>query len=146
VPDYRGVAAGGEADPGSGLIMSPSNVDIVLANSEAFSRQDVESMLGLWTPDAEMIDRRSVGWGEYRGREELRLYYQGLFDNVDSIHEGLAVVSSEGDVVIVTGHTTVRLAGDTGDSIFDYAMRITLTGGLIESLEIFEDADAAAGA
>lgn len=126
--------------------MTAGNVDIVRANSEAFSRRDVEAMLELWAPGAEMIDRRSVGWGEYRGRDELRSYYQGLFDNVDSLDEDLSVVSSEGDAVIVTCHTSTHLAGHPEDEItFDYAMRITLSGGLITSLEIFEDVEAAAG-
>jgi ketosteroid isomerase-like protein len=56
------------------------------------------------------------------------------------------VVSSEGDVVVVTCHTRVQLAGDPdGEVTFDYAMRITLADGLITSLEIFEDVAAATG-
>ena len=127
--------------------MALSNVDIVLANSEAFNRRDAEGMLELWAPDATMADRRAVGWGEYSGSEALRSYYQGLFDNVATVHEDLSVVSAEGDVVIVTCHTRVQLADDPdGEMTFDYTMRITLSDGLIASLEIFEDVDAAGGA
>jgi ketosteroid isomerase-like protein len=126
--------------------MASANVDIVLANSEAFSRRDADAMLELWTPDATMADRRPVGWGEYSGRDALRAYYLGLFDNVASLNEDLSVVSAEGDIVVVSCHTTAALAGDPEDAVtFDYAMRITLSGGLIVSLEIFEDVDAAAG-
>ena len=125
--------------------MVAENVDIVQANSDAFSRRDADAMLELWAPDATMADRRTVGWGEYQGRDALRSYYLGLFDNVASLDEGLTVVSSEGDVVVVSCHTTAALAGDPDDEVtFDYAMRITVSGGLIASLEIFEDVDAAA--
>jgi ketosteroid isomerase-like protein len=125
--------------------MASSNVDVVQANSEAFSRRDVDGMLELWAPDAAMIDRRAVGWGEYSGHDGLRSYYQGMFDNVAALDEALAVVSAEGDVVVVSCQTRVRLVGDPEDELgFDYAMRITLSGGLIVSLEIFEDVDAAA--
>jgi hypothetical protein len=55
-------------------------------------------------------------------------------------------VSSEGDVVVATCHTRAQLAGDPEDEVtFDYAMRITLSAGLITSLEIFEDVAGAAG-
>jgi ketosteroid isomerase-like protein len=125
--------------------VASADVDIVQANSEAFSRRDVDAMLELWTPDATMADRRTVGWGVYQGRDALSAYYQGLFDNVAALHEELSVVSSEGDVVIVSCHTRVQLAGDPDDEMtFDYAMRITLSGGLIASLEIFENVEGAA--
>jgi ketosteroid isomerase-like protein len=127
--------------------VAPSNVDVVRANSEAFNRRDAEGMLELWAPGATMTDRRAVGWGEYSGRDALRAYYLGLFDNVASLHEDLSVVSSEGDVVVATCHTTAALTGDPDDEVtFDYAMRITLSDGLIASLEIFEDAEGAGGA
>jgi ketosteroid isomerase-like protein len=123
-----------------------ANVDIVVANSEAFSRRDAEAMLALWAPDATMSDRRAVGWGEYQGRDALRAYYLGLFDNVSALHEDLEVVSSEGDAVVVTCHTRAQLAGDPEAEVtFAYAMRITLSAGLITSLEIFEDVEAATG-
>jgi ketosteroid isomerase-like protein len=128
--------------------VTSGNVEIVRSNSDAFSRRDAEGMLELWAPDATMSDRRAVGWGEYSGRDALRAYYLGLFDNVGALHEDLSVVSSEGDVVVVTCHTRAQLAGDPdGEVTFDYAMRVTLAEGLITSLEIFEDvAAAAAGA
>jgi len=125
--------------------MTSRNAAIVQSNSDAFSRRDVEAMLALWASDAAMIDRRAVGWGEYRGHDSLRSYYQGMFDNVEALDEALRVVSAEGDVVIVSCRTRVKLAGEADAELtFDYVMRITLSGGLIASLEIFEDARAAA--
>ncbi|MEA2430343.1 MAG: SnoaL-like domain, partial [Thermoleophilaceae bacterium] len=67
--------------------MPPSNVDIVRANSEAFSRRDVGAMLELFAPDPIVRDHRIVGWGDFVGRDAIRAYYEGLFDNADKIYE-----------------------------------------------------------
>jgi ketosteroid isomerase-like protein len=121
-----------------------ANADIVRANSAAFNRQDADAMLELFAPDGMAWDRREVGFGEFRGRDAVRSYYQGLFDNVAEAREELDVVSDEGDVVIARCHVVVRLMGGDEDDVaddvtFDYALRVTLTGGLIASLEIFDD-------
>ena len=126
-----------------------ANADVVRANSAAFNRQDVDAMLEFFTPDGIAWDRRAVGFGEFRGREAVRAYYQGLFDNVAEGHEALEVVSEEGDVVIARCHVVVRLLGgdedDQADDVtFDYALRVTLTAGRIASLEIFDDVASAA--
>ena len=129
--------------------MSRTNAEIVRANSEAFSRQDVASMLELHLPDAIVADRREIGFGEFSGHDGIRAYYEGLFDNTASIKEDLEVVSSEGDVVIAACHVRASLTGQAGDPpavTFDYALRVELYGGLIRSLEIYPDvATAAAG-
>lgn len=126
--------------------MARNNVDVVRANSEAFSRRDAGAMLEFYSPDAVVIDRRAVGWGEFRGRDALRSYYQGLFDNVAELHEELDAVSDEGDVIVATCRLTARLAGqsDGGEVTFEYALRISLADGLIESIDIHDDAAAAA--
>jgi ketosteroid isomerase-like protein len=123
-----------------------SNADIVRANSEAFSRLDVAAMLEFYAPDAVVTDRRPVGWGEFRGHESLRSYYQGLLDNAAELHEDLEIVDERDDVIIASCHMRARLVDppDAPEVSFDYALRIVLTDGLIASMEIFEDADAAA--
>src|SRR4051794_1074163 len=125
--------------------MSSAAAEIVRANSEAFSRRDVEAMMELFAPDAVVRDRRAVGWGDFLGRDAIRAYYEGLFDNVEEIDEDLAVVSDAGDVVVGSCHTTARLAGQPEAAIvtFDYALKVTLEDGLIKALDIYEDAAAA---
>jgi putative acetyltransferase len=126
--------------------MPPSNTDVVRANSEAFSRRDVDAMLELFEADAVAVDRRPIGWGEFRGRDAIRSYYAGLFDNAAEIDEQMEIVSEEGDVVIASCHLTAKLAGQPGDApevILDYALRVTLADGLITSIEIFADAEQA---
>jgi ketosteroid isomerase-like protein len=123
-----------------------SNVDVVLANSQAFSRRDADAMLALYAPDAVVVDRRAVGWGEFRGHDALRSYYQGLFDNVSELTEELDVVSEDGDVVVADCRLEARLVDppDAAPVAFTYALRITLAGGLITAMDIHEDASAAA--
>jgi ketosteroid isomerase-like protein len=122
--------------------MPRGNVDTVQANSRAFSRRDVDAMLELYAPDAVVIDRRAVGWGEFRGRDALRSYYQGLFDNADDLHEQLEVVSEDGDAIVASCRLTARLAGQpvAPEVTFGYALLIRLVDGLIASMEIYEDA------
>jgi ketosteroid isomerase-like protein len=125
-----------------------SNIDVAQANSQAFSRRDADAMLELYAPDAVVVDRRAIGWGEFRGRDALRSYYQGLFDNVEEIHEDLEVVDDRGDLIIARCHLTATLVGrpEGGDMNFDYALRIAFADGLIESMDIYEDAAAASAA
>jgi ketosteroid isomerase-like protein len=123
--------------------MTSSHAGVVRANNEAFSRQDVEAMLALHRPDAVITDRREVGFGEFRGHDAIRAYYQGLFDNTASIKEDLDVVSEEGDVLVASCHVRAQLAGQPGDVgvvTFDYALRFELEGGLIATLDIYDDA------
>ena len=118
------------------------------ANNEAFSRQDVEAMLELHRPDAVVADRRQVGFGEFRGHDAIRSYYQGLFDNTAWIKEDLEVVSAEGNVAIASCHVRAELAGQAGDPpavTFDYALRIEVEGDLIATLEIYPDVASARG-
>jgi ketosteroid isomerase-like protein len=124
--------------------MPPENIDVVRANSLAFSRRDAAAMLDLYAPDAVVIDRRSVGWGEFRGREALRSYYEGLFDNVEDLYEHLDVVREDGDVVVAACRLDARLVGpEEAEVSFRYALRITLADGLIASIDIHDDADGA---
>ena len=117
------------------------------ANSEAFSRRDVGAMLELFAPDAVVRDRRVVGWGDFLGRDAIRAYYEGLFDNAEEIFEDLAVASASGDVVVASCRTTARLAGQPDAALvsFEYALKVTVTDGQIAALEIYEDV-ASAGA
>ena len=128
--------------------MPAGAVEVARANSEAFSRRDVESMLEFFAPDAVVRDRRAVGWGDFLGRDAIRAYYEGLFDNVDEIYEDLTVASASGGVVVAPCHTTARLAGQPDAALvtFDYALKVTVSEGLIEALEIYEDAKAATAA
>jgi len=121
--------------------MSAANADVVRGNSAAFSRRDVDAMLEFFAPDAVVRDRRAVGWGDFLGRDAIRAYYEGLFDNAEEIYEDLAVAAASGDVVVASCRTTARLAGQPDAALvsFEYALKVTVAGGLITALEIYED-------
>lgn len=125
--------------------MAVGNADVVRANSEAFSRKDVDGMLELYAPDAAVVDRRAVGWGEHRGHDAMRSYYLGLFDNVEGLDEELEIVSEEADVIVADCRLTATLAGQPGAPPveFAYALRIVFADGVIRSMDIHEDAAAA---
>src|SRR5947208_470655 len=127
--------------------MPAANADVVRANSEAFSRRDVETMLDLFAPDAVVRDRRTVGWGDFHGRDAIRAYYEGLFDNADKIYEDLAVVSEQADAVVASCRVTAHLVGHAEADVvtLDYALEVTVAGGLIDALEIYENAAHGAG-
>ena len=124
--------------------MSRSNADVVRANSEAFSRHDIEAMMELFAPDAVVRDRRAVGWGEFDGRDAVRAYYEGLFDNTDAIDEDLSVVSESGDVVLGSCRANVRLLGQPDGALkFEYVLKVRVADGVIKELEIYEDLESA---
>lgn len=125
--------------------MADSNAEVVLANNAAFSSLDVEGMLRWFAPDAIVIDRRPMGWSEYRGHTALRAYYQGLFDNAAELREEIEIVAQDGDVVIADCHTSATLAGspEAGAIEFSYGLAIELAGGVITTLEIYPDAPTA---
>jgi ketosteroid isomerase-like protein len=104
-------------------------------------------MLQYYAPDALVVDRRAIGWGEFPGHDAIRSYYEGLFANVEEIHEGFDIVLEQGDLVVANCHTTAKLAeyADAGEMTFDYALRFEFADGVIALMEIFED-PAAAGA
>ena len=128
--------------------MPRTPVEVVQANSEAFSRRDADAMLELYAPDAIVIDRRAIGWGEFRGHDALRSYYQGLFDNAEDLREDLEVVADEGELIVASCRLTAQLVGqpDASPVSFDYALRIRLADGSIASIDIYDDADAARAA
>src|SRR3954449_5020612 len=128
--------------------MPPNNTEVVRANSQAFSRQDVEGMLALHKPDAVVADRRAVGFGEFPGHDAIRAYYAGLFDNTTSIVEDLEIVSDEDGVVIASAHVRAQLVGqpaDLGAVTFVYALRFEIEGGAIRTLDIYDDVATAGG-
>ena len=126
--------------------MAHSSRDVAIANSQAFSRRDIDAMMEYFAPDAVVRDRRAVGWGEFDGREAVRAYYEGLFDNTEAIDEDFSVVSESGDVVVGSCRANVRLLGQPEGALmtFDYVLKVRVADGLIKELEIYEDVESAA--
>jgi ribosome-associated heat shock protein Hsp15 len=62
----------------------PNDVDVVLASNAALNRRDVDGMLAVYAPDAEVVDRRRVGFGSFAGRDELHGLYTGIVSSAAS--------------------------------------------------------------
>lgn len=122
--------------------MPRSPLEVVQANSAAFSAMDVDAMLALYAPDAEVHDRRRVSMGTFNGHDELRAYYLSIFHSAESLRETLEVLA-EGDGV-VAAHCELwgRLTGDVAGSgiTVPYGLAIWVSDGHITRLEIAEDA------
>ena len=123
--------------------MAPSDpVDVVRANSAAFSAQDVDGMLACYAPDAVVRDQRHGGLlGSFTGHDELRTYYLGIFHMARWMREDLTVLAADGDVVVADCELRGQLAADPDgrEMSAPYGLLMTVRDGLIRTLDIYGD-------
>jgi ketosteroid isomerase-like protein len=114
---------------------------VIRSNSAAFSARDIDRMLDHYAPDAVVEDRRPTGLGTYRGHDELRAYYLGIFDNADALDESLDVVASGDDVVVADCRLWAHLRADESQDglTIPYAFVARLRDGRIAHLAIHAD-------
>jgi ketosteroid isomerase-like protein len=91
--------------------MSEENVEVVLQQIEAGNRRDVDAFVALVSPDVEWED--SVFWSEsarvYRGRAELREWFNRVMEPWESLRVEVEEISEVGDDrVFVGGHLATR--------------------------------------
>jgi ketosteroid isomerase-like protein len=124
---------------------SDKDVAVVRANNVAFSNRDVDAMLELYAPDAEVVDHRHLGLGSFRGHEELRPYYLSIFHGAEALRENLEVLAARDGVVVCHAETWARLPSDPEGPGFTtpYGMVITMREGRIGRLEVYTDGDEA---
>ena len=123
--------------------MAASEIDVVLANSAAFSAMDVDAMLELYAPDAVMADRRRVSLGTFTGHDELRAYYLSIFHSAAELREHLEIIGHAGPFVAARGELVGRLAADTSGTTVTvtYGMALEVRDGRIVRLQLAEDGD-----
>ena len=124
--------------------MGGDPVAVVLTNSAAFSRMDVDAMLALYAEDAVVTDRRRVSMGTFRGHEELRAYYLSIFHSASELHETLEVLAHDGDVVVAGCELRGRLAGGPSgapDVVVPYGLVIEIRDGRIAHMDLHETGD-----
>lgn len=123
--------------------MPRSAIEVVQANNAAFSAMDVEAMLELFAPDAEMVDQRRVSMGTFTGHDELRAYYLSIFHSAAQLRETLEVIAERDGVVAASCELWGRLSGDTAGSglTIPYALVVEVQDGLIRRLQLAEDAE-----
>ena len=122
----------------------PGDMEVVAANNAAFSAMDVDAMLALYAPDAEVVDQRRVGIGTFNGHDELRAYYLSIFHTAAELTETVTILASDGNGRVAT-HCELfgRLAADpTGSGVtVTYGLFYEIENGLIRRLQIAEDAE-----
>jgi len=124
--------------------MTSDPVSVVRANNVAFNDMDVDGMLALYAEDAEVVDRRRVGMGTFRGHAELRPFYLGIFHSATTLHEDLDVVAEDGDIVVAHCELTGQLVGapqGAADATATYGLIVTVRDGLIRRLDIADDGE-----
>ncbi|HEX2085342.1 MAG TPA: nuclear transport factor 2 family protein [Solirubrobacteraceae bacterium] len=122
--------------------MGRDEVSVVRANSEAFSRMDVDAMLELYAPDAVVVDRRRVSIGTFVGHDELRPYYLSIFHTASELYEDLQVIAHRGELVVADCEVRGRLANAPAGApevTVPYGLAITVKDGRISRLELYEN-------
>ena len=129
--------------------MASEAIAVVLANSEAFSRMDVDRMMELYAPDAVVVDRRRVSMGTFRGHDELRAYYLSIFHSASEMHEELRVLGERGEIVVADCELRGRLAGapvGAADVVVPYGLVMRVVDGKIVHLDLHESGEDALAA
>lgn len=123
--------------------MPRSALEVVQANNAAFSAMDVDAMLELYAPGAEVIDRRRVSMGTFNGHDELRAYYLSIFHSAEQLRETIEILAERDGVVAASCELWGRLSGDTAGSgiTVPYALVVEVADGLIQRLQLAEDAE-----
>ena len=124
--------------------MPGDEVAVVRANSEAFSRMDVDAMMDLYAPDALVVDCRRVSMGTFTGHDELRPYYLSIFHSASELHEDLRVVAERDGVVVADCELRGRLAGAparAADVVVPYGLVLHVRDGKIARLELYESGE-----
>ena len=126
----------------------PNDVAVVLASNAALNRRDVDGMLAVYAPDAEVVDRRRVGFGSFAGRDELHGLYSGIVSSAASFHEDVHVRATGNGLVVAHCEVRAKLASDPNgpDVGAEYGFVVTVRDGLIARLELFDNGDDALAA
>ena len=122
--------------------MASDAVSVVLSNSAAFSRMDVDAMMEFYAADAVVCDQRRVSIGTFEGHDELRPYYLSIFHSAREIHEELRVLAHRDGVVVTDCELRGRLAEAPAlapEIVVPYGLILQFREGKIAELELYED-------
>ena len=129
--------------------MARDAVSVVLANSQAFSRMDVDAMMEFYAEDAIVTDRRRVSMGTFRGHAELRPYYLSIFHSASELFEDLRVLADRDGIVVAGCELRGRLAdapAGAADVVIPYGLVIEVRDGRIARLDLHESGEDALAA
>jgi uncharacterized protein len=112
--------------------MSQRNVEIVRAVYEAASRGDLDAVFSRIHPEIEFHTyMQSPEAGVYRGKDAVRKYNEGLFDQFESVRfEAEEIVDAGDRVVVVTAQHAVPKGGQHEIDVH-FVEVWTIRGGLL---------------
>jgi ketosteroid isomerase-like protein len=115
--------------------MSQENVEIVRRSFDAIARGDVETLLGLYDPDAEFLPLTGtlVDSGGYHGHDGVRQYFAEAAEVWDRLRPHADQVRTIGNDVVVMGGCAVRGKGSAAEADSPMAWVITVRAGKITS-------------
>lgn len=109
----------------------------------AFNERDVDSALALMTEDVSW-PKASEG-GKVVGKEEVRAYWRRQWGEFDPIVQPLTITEGEGGKVRARVHQVVRSLEGEVLSDSETLHVFTVSGGLIASMHLGDEADVSAG-
>jgi ketosteroid isomerase-like protein len=124
--------------------MSKRNVETVRRGIEAFNRRDLDRLLREMHPDAELDWSRSRGLrsGIYRGKAEIKRFWEELFDHFEEIKVRPERFIEAGEHVVVPDRSFAR--GRAGIRVeAANTMVFTLRDGELVRQQLFQETEEA---
>jgi steroid delta-isomerase-like uncharacterized protein len=126
--------------------MSQENAEIAVQQIEALNRRDVDAFLALVSPDVEWED--AIFWSEvarnYRGRAELREWFNRVLEPWESFHIEIdEITESADDRVLTGGILTTRGKGSGVETQLRGWFVFWIANGKITRRQVFLDRDKA---
>jgi ketosteroid isomerase-like protein len=126
------------------MTMSKRNVEAVRRGIEAFNRRDLDGLLREMHPDAELDWSRSRGLrsGIYRGKAEIKRFWEELFDHFEEINVRPERFIEAGEHVVVPDRSFAR--GRAGIRVeAANTMVFTLRDGKLVRQQLFQETEEA---
>jgi ketosteroid isomerase-like protein len=126
------------------MTMSKRNVEAVRRGIEAFNRRDLDGFLREMHPDAELDWSRSRGLrsGIYRGKAEIKRFWEELFDHFEEIKVRPERFIEAGEHVVVPDRSFAR--GRAGIRVeAANTMVFTLRDGKLVRQQLFQETEEA---
>ncbi len=119
--------------------MSRANVEVVQRWVDAYNRRDIDGLIALTDPDAELRTRFVAIESVFRGHEGIRAYFEGL----DEAYDHFEVVPIEfidaGAAVVFAGHADWRGKESGAGGTTQIAPALWLRAGKVFRTETFTD-------
>jgi ketosteroid isomerase-like protein len=122
--------------------MSQENVELFRRAAEAWGRGDLDGLLTLYDPDAEMDFVRFEGWVErpvFRGREAIRAFLEQWREAFVGYRFDVERCIDVGERVLALCSQSGAGAGSTGLAVMRLAQIATFKDGLVVRLENYSD-------